>query len=91
MMERPISEYKKLESIESNMKMELKESNTKTRKTLTSEVFVSKREELDDHPLKTGIVIERSDFLYLERQDEDGNIFYEEILPRCGTVDSAHR
>ena len=79
MMERPISEYKKLESIESNMKMELKESNTKTRKTLTSEVFVSKREELDDHPLKTGIVIERSDYLYLEREDEDGNIFYDEV------------
>ena len=29
--------------------------------------------------VKTGIVIERSDFLYLEREDKDGNIFYEEV------------
>ena len=34
---------------------------------------------LYDHPLKTGIVIERSDYLYLEREDEDGNIFYDEV------------
>ena len=53
------------------MKMESKESN--------SEVFVSKRDELDDHPLKTGIVIERSDYLYLEQEHEDGNIFYDEV------------
>ena len=69
----------KLESSESNPKLESNESNTKTRKTLTSEVFFSKRDELDDHPLKTGIVIERSDYLYLEREDEDGNIFYDEV------------
>ena len=50
----------KLESSESNPKLESNESNAKTRKTLTSEIFVSKREELEDHPLKTGIVIERS-------------------------------
>ena len=83
-----IPEYKKLESSESNpnvesikpnMEKESKESNTRTRKTPTSEISVSKSEELDDHPLKTGIVIERSDFLYLEREDEDGNIFYDEV------------
>ena len=84
-----IPEYKKLESIESNQKLESNrnfeskesnfEANLKTRKTLNSEVFVSKRDELDNHPLKTGIVIERSDYLYLEREDEDGNIFYDEV------------
>ena len=74
-----IPEYKKLESSESNPKLESNESNAKTRKTLTSEIFVSKREELDDHPPKTGIVIERSDYLYLEREDKDGNIFYDEV------------
>ena len=84
-----IPEYKKLESIESNPKLESNrnfeskesniEANRKTRKPPTSKIFVSKRDELDDHPLKTGIVIERSDFLYLEREDKDGSIFYEEV------------
>ena len=83
-----IPEYKKLQSSESNPKLkssesnpklESKESNIRTRKTASSKIFVSKSEELDNHPLKTGIVIERSDFLYLEREDEDGNIFYDEV------------
>jgi len=69
----------KVESIESNPRLESKESNIRTRKTATSKISVSKSEELDDHPLKTGTVIERSDFLYLEREDKDGNIFYEEV------------
>ena len=33
----------------------------------------------DAHPLKTGTVIEKDGFLYLEREDRDGKIFYEEI------------
>ena len=69
----------KLKSSESNPKLESKESNIRTRKTASSKNFVSKSEELDNHPLKTGIVIERSNFLYLEREDEDGNIFYDEV------------
>ena len=69
----------KVESIESKQKLESKESNTGTRKTATSKIFVFKNDKLDDHPLKTGTVIEWSDFLYLEREDEDGNIFYEKF------------
>ena len=33
----------------------------------------------DNHPLKTSTVIERNDFLYLEREDTGGEIFYDEI------------
>ena len=67
-----IPEYKKLESNESNPKLESIKSNMKMESKESNN-------ELDNHPLKTGIVIERSDFLYLEREDEDGNIFYEEV------------
>ena len=58
--------------------MESNESNSKTRTFLASNISVSKADELDTHPLKTGTVIEQSDVLYLERNDTDDNIFYEE-------------
>ena len=65
-----------------NKKLESSESNPKVEASINSNMKMESKEsinELDDHPLKTGIVIERSDYLYLEREDEDGNIFYDEV------------
>jgi hypothetical protein len=33
----------------------------------------------DTHPLNTGTVIEKNDFLYLEQEDSVGEIFYDEV------------